>query len=212
VIEIKIDFHVHTKWSHDAFGDIFEISRYARFKGIDAVVVTDHEKVTLSKPEVVNSVIFIPGIEVKTIYGHILGVDIQDTLDIKFLRESPIDAIHESGGITILAHPYDTNRSKRQIRSIKTDAIEVINASVLLFNFNFRKSRAYAKILDLPETAGSDSHMPSTVGDAFVEVEDKEFESAIKSIIKGKGQVFGKHNSIVNQVKLNLKRLYKQKS
>lgn len=210
VIEIKIDFHVHTQWSHDAFGDFSEISRWARFKGIDVVVVTDHEKVTLSKPEVFNSIKFIPGIEVKTIYGHVLGVDIRDALDMEFLRVNPIDAIHESRGISVLAHPFDINRGKKPQRSMKIDAIEVINASVLLFNFNFKQSRAYAKMLGLPETAGSDSHMPPTVGDAFVEVEDTDFDEAMRSVVKGRGRIFGRPTSMKNKIKLNLIRLAKR--
>ncbi|MCP8304433.1 MAG: PHP domain-containing protein [archaeon] len=210
MIEIKIDFHVHTQWSHDAFGDLSEISRWARFKGIDVVVVTDHEKITLSKPEVFNSVKFIPGIEVKTIYGHVLGVDIRGALDMEFLKDNPVDAIHESGGISVLAHPFDTSRGKKPQRSMKIDAIEVINASVLLFNFNFRQSRAYAKMLGLPETAGSDSHMPPTVGDAFVEVEDTDFDGAMRSVIKGRGRVFGRPTSMANKIKLNLLRLTKR--
>ena len=208
---MKIDFHVHTQWSHDAFGNLFEISKWARFKGIDVVVVTDHGRVTLSRPEVINSVKFIPGIEINTIYGHVLGIDIQDTLNIKFMRESPIDAIHETGGISVLAHPFDIHHGKIPRRSMKIDAIEVLNASVLLFKFNYRQSRAYAKMLGLPETAGSDSHIPLTVGDAFVEVEGSDFNDAMRSIIKGKGRVYGKPTSVMNKVKLNLLRLTKSK-
>jgi len=209
VVNIRIDFHVHTKWSHDAFGDLFEISRWARFKGIDAIVVTDHDRVTLHEFENINSTLFIPGIEVKTVYGHVLGVNLQDDLNMKFLKENPIKAIHETGGFCVLAHPFDSRGSRKMEKLEGIDAIEVINSSSILFNLNFKLSRAYAKMLNLPEVAGSDSHIPSTVGDAFVEVEDTEFLNAIKSIFNDRGKVFGRPTSIVNRIKLNLLRIAK---
>ncbi len=209
MIDIKIDFHVHTKWSHDAFGDLFEISRWARFKGIDAIVVTDHNTVALHKIENINSILFIPGIEVKTVFGHVLGVDLQDDLDMKLLEENPVETIHEIGGFCILAHPFDSRGNRKMKRIEGIDAVEVINSSSSLFNLNLKLSRAYAKMLDLPEVAGSDSHIPSAVGDAFVEVEDTEFSNAMKSILSGRGKVMGKSTSMVNRLKLNLFRISK---
>ncbi|MEM2872584.1 MAG: PHP-associated domain-containing protein [Nitrososphaerales archaeon] len=211
VAKIRIDFHVHTKWSHDAFGDFFEISRWARFKGINAVVVTDHNRVTIHKPENINSTLFIPGIELKTPYGHVLGINLQDDLDIKLSKENPLEAIHEVGGFCVLAHPFDS-RGNRKIKRLEgIDAIEVLNSSSILFKHNFKLSRVYAKMLNLPETAGSDSHLPSAVGDAFVEVEDNEFLDAMKSIFNGRGKIFGRPTSIMNRIKLNLLRITKIK-
>jgi len=211
VIGIRIDFHAHTKWSHDAFGDLFEISRWARFKGIDAIVVTDHNRVTLHKIENINSTLFIPGIEVKTFYGHVLGVHLQDGLDMELLKENPFKAIHEVGGFCVIAHPFDSRGNRKMEKIEGIDAIEVVNSSSTLFNLNFKMSRAYAKMLNLPEVAGSDSHIPSAVGDAFVEVEDTELFNAIKSIFNGQGKVFGKPTSIVNRIKLYLFRIAKIK-
>jgi predicted metal-dependent phosphoesterase TrpH len=211
VIKVKIDFHVHTKWSHDAFGDLFEISRWARFKGINAIVVTDHNGVTLHKIENINSILFIPGIELKTVYGHVLGVHLQDDFDMELLKENPFKAIHEIGGFCVLAHPFDSRGNRKMEKIEGIDAIEVINSSSTLFNLNFKLSRIYAKMLSLPEVAGSDSHIPSSVGDAFVEVEDDEFSNAMKSIFDGQGKVFGKPTSMINRMKLNLFRIAKIK-
>lgn len=208
---MRIDFHVHTKWSYDAFGDLSEISRWARIKGIDVVVITDHDKVTIYKPKRIYSTLFIPGIEVKTSYGHILGINIQDELNIKLLKEEPVEAIHKTGGFCVLAHPFDSRCDRRMERLEGIDAIEVINSSSILFNFNSKLSKAYARALNLTEVAGSDSHIPSTVGDAFVEVEETEFFDAIKSIFDGHGKVFGKPTSMMNRIKLNLLRITKGK-
>ncbi|MEM3436914.1 MAG: PHP domain-containing protein [Nitrososphaerales archaeon] len=206
---MRIDFHVHTKWSYDAFGDLSEISKWARLKGIDVVVVTDHDKVTIQKPKKINSIWFIPGIEVKTSYGHVLGINLQDELNIKLLKEKPIEAIHKTGGFCVLAHPFDSRGNRKIGKLGGIDAIEVINSSSILFNFNSSLSKAYARALNLTEVAGSDSHIPSTVGDAFVEVEEIEFLNAIKSIFNGRGKVFGKPISMVDRIKLNLLRIIK---
>ena len=169
----------------------------------------------MDKPSVVNSILFIPGIEVKSIYGHILGIDIKDDVDAIFIKENPIDAIHETGGKAILAHPFDIPGGKKSDKLPNIDAIEVINASVLLFGFNSRQSKKFAKKLGLPITAGSDSHMPRTVGYAYVKVEDTDFESALKSILNGRCEVYGEPIRLFNKIELNTKkfrRRFKKKS
>ncbi|MEM3383423.1 MAG: PHP domain-containing protein [Nitrososphaerales archaeon] len=208
---MRIDFHVHTKWSYDAFGDLSEISKWARLKGIDVVVVTDHNKVTIQKPKKINSTWFIPGIEVKISYGHVLGINLQDELNTKLLRERPFEAIHKTGGFCVLAHPFDLKGNRKIEKLEGVDAIEVINSSSILFNLNSRLSKAFARALNLAEVAGSDSHIPSTVGDAFVEVEETEFVSALKAIFDGHGKVFGKPTPMINRIKLNLLRMTKGK-
>ena len=213
MVPVRIDFHVHTQWSHDAFGNLSEIGKWAKLKGIDAVVITDHNRVTLHKPKIIDSITFVPGIEVKTIYGHVLGADLQEDLDTKLLRSDPMEAIRKAGGACILAHPFDS-RGKRRTEKLKgMDAIEVVNSSTmhLLFNLNCNLSRAYAGALGLPETAGSDSHIPSAVGDAYVEVEGENLSKAIRSIMRGKGKVFGRPTSVMNRIRLNLLRLAKHK-
>ena len=38
----KIDFHVHTSYSPDAFNDPFKIVKHAKRKGLDGIAITDH--------------------------------------------------------------------------------------------------------------------------------------------------------------------------
>ncbi|MGQ9719007.1 MAG: PHP domain-containing protein [Nitrososphaerales archaeon] len=210
---VRIDFHVHTQWSHDAFGDLSEIGKWAKLKGIDVVVITDHNRVTLHKPKIIDSISFVPGIEVKTTYGHVLGVNLQEDLDTKLLKSNPMEAIHKAGGVCILAHPFDSRGKRRREKLKGMDAIEIVNSSTmhLLFNLNCNLSRAYAEALGLPETAGSDSHVPSAVGDAYVEVEGEGLSGAIRSIMEGKGKVFGRPTSMTNRIRLNLLRVTKHK-
>ena len=40
---MKIDFHVHTKYSPDSSAEISEVLRYAKRRSLDAVAVTDHD-------------------------------------------------------------------------------------------------------------------------------------------------------------------------
>jgi predicted metal-dependent phosphoesterase TrpH len=203
---MKIDFHVHTGKSHDGFGDLSDISKWARLRGINAVVITDHNEVTLEKPVILNSVVFIPGIEIRTKIGHLLGINVLDNINGNWKRENPQDVIHKAGGLCILAHPFDIGKKTSGIVPKGLDAIEVINASAVLFSTNFKQSRKYARIFNLPETAGSDSHMPRTVGSAYVDVEGESFERALESVIKGQGRVFGKPVGLLNRLRLTAMR------
>lgn len=206
-----MDLHVHTKGSPDALGSLKEISRWARLKGIDAVAVTDHDRATLSRPMVIDSVTFIPGVEVKTEQGHILGIGLRNSTDDEMMRVDPIGAIKEAGGICVLAHPFDHYSRRMEDEPKGIDVIEVMNSSTMFFRYNFRLARAYAEKWGLPETAGSDSHMPKTVGDALVEVDGEDVDDALASIVKGKGRVVGRPTSIIKRVELNLLRIGKGK-
>ncbi len=64
---MRIDFHVHSKYSHDSSAKISEILRYAKRRGLDAIAITDHDTLDgnrearrLRKPDDVQ---IIPAIE-----------------------------------------------------------------------------------------------------------------------------------------------------
>ncbi|MCD6325872.1 PHP domain-containing protein, partial [Candidatus Bathyarchaeota archaeon] len=76
---LKIDFHVHTCYSGDCSTSLRDVISYSKKKGLDGVVITDHNTVEgalkLQKNSD-NERIIIPGIEVSTNAGHILGINV----------------------------------------------------------------------------------------------------------------------------------------
>lgn len=103
--------------------------------------------------------------------------------------DGTITEIHRLGGVAIIAHPYDLFRSsvKPDRLTVRPDAIEVYNASSMLHSLTWKKALASARNSDLPMVAGSDSHIPQTVGTAYtiVECDTSKPEAIIKAIGEG---------------------------
>ncbi len=67
------------------------------------------------------------------------------------------------------------------------DAIEVINSASIFHSITWKRARAFAKGKHLSQTAGSDSHIPETIGRAFtmVDCEEKTTTSVLDAIKNG---------------------------
>mgnify|MGYP001071326890 CR=1 FL=1 len=171
-MKLKIDLHVHSTSSGDAFVDPEQLPTILRSKGIDGVAITDHDTFTSLT---ISEAIVLPGIEVSTREGHMLGIGVSSTIPKGRHADETISLIRQAGGIAIIPHPFDpvspcVNPSKLKSRP---DAIEVINSDALLFRLNSRLARRAAERLNLPMVGGSDSHIPETVGDAYTLIDSK---------------------------------------
>ncbi len=103
--------------------------------------------------------------------------------------DQTIADIHQLGGIAIIPHPYDMFRSsvRPELLNVRPDAIEVYNASSMLHSITWKKALGSARDMGLPMVAGSDSHIPQTIGTAFTIVESasSETEDIIAAIKNG---------------------------
>jgi predicted metal-dependent phosphoesterase TrpH len=194
-LPLKIDLHVHTFYSYDSTITPRELVVWARKRGLDAVAVTDHDvfkgALKLSKNK---EFLIIPGIEVSTRCGHVLGLDINGGIPPKLDVPMTLERIHEAGGIAIAAHPTAIYRGKlgRHVTS-EFDAVEVINASSVPFRFSNYMNRRIAKRLNLPQTGGTDAHTALEIGMAYSLVDaNLEKDEIILAIKKGKVKACGK--------------------
>src|SRR5205807_5860887 len=71
------------------------------------------------------------------------------------------------------------------------DALEVFNSKTSLAHLNDHAA-VFAREHDLPGGAGSDAHVPSAIGAAFVEMPDFEGPSDFLAALR-KGQIRGHH-------------------
>jgi len=187
----KIDLHVHTHYSSDCSTTLEDVISYSRKKGLSGVAITDHDTVEgavkLLKKEK-NGLIIIPGIEVSTDQGHVLGLNVTTPIPQGFSAKETIDKIHEAGGIAIAAHPSTMFKSGiglgRKLGSYGFDAVEVINSSLFPFFLLTYLSKRSATRTGLPQTAGSDSHLPETIGLAYTIFEDPEPEASVDGIVE----------------------------
>lgn len=108
------DLHVHSLQSGDARASLDQIADLARSRGLDFVVITDHN--TTSQTEFLAAaqarhpdLLFIPGMELTTYAGHLglIGtVAYHDHgLHGPFDLASLIEAVHAEGGLVSVNHP-----------------------------------------------------------------------------------------------------------
>jgi len=206
-MNFRIDFHVHTKNSIDAFGSLEEISFYAKRRGVNSVAICDHEKFTLDGIHEIDGVFFIPAIEIRTFAGHVVCLYPKTHFDVKSAYNDPIKIIHEAGGYAIWAHPYDLVFFKKGKGLIKPDAIEVYNSASFPFRRSSHKALKLAELLNLPKVAGSDAHLPKNVGLCYVEVEATSVSEAIVEVFKGKGVPHGRARPLTDLLQLNASRI-----
>jgi predicted metal-dependent phosphoesterase TrpH len=155
----------------------------------------------------------IPGVEVTTLQGHVLALNITTPVPQNLGLVETVEKIHEAGGIAIAAHPivFIKSQIKERIASVSNlDGVEVINSSAFPFSLSTRLSRELAKRLNLPQTAGSDAHHASEIGTAYTLVEaDSGVDEIVEAIKKGAVFPFGKSVSLemrVRRVAFRLKR------
>jgi len=191
-MKLKIDLHVHTAGSSDAFTDPEQLSFILKEKALDGAAITDHDAFT---DVAASEAILVPGIEVSSREGHIIGLGVSGPIARGKPADETISMIHQAGGAAIVPHPFDPVSpclSPSKLRS-RPDAIEVINSDALFFRVNTMLARRAAKRLRLPMVAGSDSHIPETVGDAYtlIDCNSREVEEILEAIKAGSVQPAG---------------------
>jgi predicted metal-dependent phosphoesterase TrpH len=173
---MRIDLHVHTTASPDSHLTVAEAFAAARKAGLNGIAVTDHNSMAnIELAEEVSrreGMVFIRGVEVSTIEGHLLAYGIPAAPDSQKPLSETVDTIHKMGGVAVLAHPYRTvHGAGRRLgdRIPPLDAVETMNGHT-----SARTNRLASKLaLDnkLPTTGGSDSHAANEVGRCYTEFE-----------------------------------------
>jgi len=198
-LQLKIDIHVHTYYSKDSIITLDDLISQIKKNRLDGIAITDHDTVegaikivrAIKEKGIGINPIIIPGIEVSTKRGHILGINMTTPIPKKLSIEETVERIHENGGIAIAAHPEtffkDGIGLNPKILSAGLDAIEVINSSVFPFKLLTQLCKKFAERYGLPQTAGSDSHIPETIGLSYtlMECDSAKIDDIIESIRKG---------------------------
>ncbi|MGD9131000.1 MAG: PHP domain-containing protein [Candidatus Bathyarchaeota archaeon] len=183
---LKLDLHVHTCYSHDAATTLKQVVDYSKKRGLDGVAITDHNTVKGALKLKTRDIIVVPGIEVSTLNGHLLGLNVTTPIPAKLDIEETIRLIHEAGGIAVAPHPTAFYKSPPSRRVSSYDAVEVMNASSIPFSVLTYLSKRFADGLGLPQTGGSDSHYAPEIGAAYTVVDaDPDVDEIVCAIKKG---------------------------
>ena len=199
-MQVKADLHVHTTYSNDSVITPKELILYSKKRGLNAVAVTDHNQIEGAlKIAKETDFLIIPGIEVSSLNGHIVGLNVREMLPKGLSAEETVDRIHKAGGIAIACHPYALFKgSIGKHVSANFDAIEVINASSFPFGRTMQKAKQLAQSLNLPQVAGTDAHYGPVIGQAYTIIESEaDVDAVVEAVQKGRCQPVGSPISIL---------------
>ena len=208
-MKLRVDVHVHTMFSKDGHIPLGKLPKFMMRKNLQGVAITDHDSAIYKRFNVSSfsrdGILVIPGIEVTTSQGHLVGLWVYDDLPKGITPEEAADEIHGQGGLVVAPHPYDLSSRGVDPFSLRDriDAIETINASAFPFWLSNRLAERAAEHLNLPRLGGSDAHIPETLGDAYTEVEvsHPSIEEVLKAIKKGLTIPKGHSTSLRNRFK-----------
>jgi predicted metal-dependent phosphoesterase TrpH len=186
---ILADLHMHTEHSHDCAVPVEDLLDHAERIGLGAIAITDHnvfsgaeEAAELARTR---DLIVIPGEEVKTDAGEVIGLFLREEIPRGLPMGETIAAIREQGGVVYVPHPFDRLHTIPDARTLhrhlaEIDVFEVYNARLLFEGFNDEALR-FARKYNLTMGAGSDAHVLQGVGTGLVRL--RAFETPEELLI-----------------------------
>jgi predicted metal-dependent phosphoesterase TrpH/glycosyltransferase involved in cell wall biosynthesis len=186
---ILADLHMHTNHSHDCSVPVADLLDYAEGQGLGAIAITDHNVFSGAKEGAElargRELTVIPGEEIKTDAGEVIGLFLQEEIDRGQPMADTIAAIREQGGVVYLPHPFDRMHTIPDAPTLhrhlpEIDVFEVYNARLLFEGFNDEALR-FARKYNLTMGAGSDAHVLQGVGTGLVRM--RAFETPAEFLI-----------------------------
>jgi len=189
-----LDLHVHTSHSIDGLCSVDDVVAAAKAKGLDGIAITDHNSIA-GHPEAKKlskgGFLVIPGVEVASADGHIVGLGIRELIPRDLPAKETVERIRGQGGIAIAAHPFALGRRPGLLYKAKFDAIEVLNSRA--FFISNPLARRFAERNKIPMIAGSDAHHRDEIGLAYTNVDcEPKIELVLEQIKMGRSSASGR--------------------
>lgn len=179
---IKTEFHCHTIYSKDSLVTPQHLVDTCRYKGIDRVIVTDHNTIAGAvEAQKIAPELVIIGEEIMTTHGEILAVFVTEEIPAGLKPQETIRRLREQGAFISVSHPFDVMRNghwqEDDLLEILpfVDAIETFNARCIWPGFNWQ-AQQFAQEHGLASTVGSDAHAAFELGRATLTL--SEFSNA----------------------------------
>jgi predicted metal-dependent phosphoesterase TrpH len=169
---VRLEFHCHTVYSKDSLTKPKDLVEACHRKGIDRIVVTDHNTIAGAlrahqlAPERV-----IVGEEVMTRQGELLVAFLSEEIPAGLDALEAIKRLQDQGAFISVSHPFDAMRSGHwepealEMIAPYVDAIEKFNSRCIRPEYN-READNYARQKGLQGTVGSDAHTTREIGRA----------------------------------------------
>ena len=170
----RFDLHVHSMYSPDSSMTLEAAVARLPHVGLKGFALTDHNSVrghaALAELQVANpSYLFLPGVEVSTIEGHLLAYGVREAPPVHRPVAETIDWVRSHGGVPVPAHPFRWSHGvgPAVAESVNVDVIEGRNGHNSEVS-NLRAEELAAR-RNLGTTGGSDSHGVTGLGKTYTE-------------------------------------------
>lgn len=197
---MKLDLHMHSKYSSDGVLSPKEIVKTAIKKGLDGIAVTDHNTIQgglVAKEYETKNFKVIVGSEIMTDRGEVIGLFLEEEIGKSRSAQDVISDIRAQNGIVIIPHPFDVQRHAFQplesdVKFI--DCVEGFNSRCILKRYN-EDAYEFGMTHNLTVVAGSDAHFANEIGNAGVIMENEDIRDAL---IKRRLKIFGNRTMFLN--------------
>ncbi len=187
---LTVEFHCHTHFSKDSLTSPQKLLESCRRKGIDRVVVTDHNTIAGAlAAQALDPQRVIVGEEIMTTQGELLAAFVTEEVPAFLSPQKAIERLREQGAFISVSHPFDRLRSgawrEEDLAAIlpQVDAIEVFNSRCMSPSFN-HEAWAFTRRHGLAATVGSDAHTAFEVGRSVFVVEPFEGPDEMRKVIR----------------------------
>lgn len=186
---LSVEFHCHTVYSKDSLTSPERLLAACRDRGIDRVIVTDHNTIAGAQhAKALDPERVIVGEEIMTSQGELLAAFVQEEIPAGLEPRQAIARLREQGAFISVSHPFDHLRSghweSADLLAIidLVDAIETYNARCMWPGFN-REAARFAQEHNLEGTVGSDAHAPFELGKARLQLPYFEDAAGLKKVL-----------------------------
>lgn len=197
---LRVEFHCHTIFSKDSLTKPEQLVNAARKKGIQRVIVTDHNSTAGAlRAQQIAPELIIVGEEIMTTRGEILAAFITEEIPARLTPQETIRRLRDQGAFISVSHPFDVHRNGHwdvpdllEILPL-VDAIETFNARCMNPNFN-TQAQAFAQQHHTPGTVGSDAHTAFELGTATLTLPNFANADDLRRVIR-QGQAHNRLSS-----------------
>lgn len=226
MISLKLDLHLHTIYSGDSLIKPDDLIKQAKKRGLDGFAITDHDDLSaykiLKKKALKKDLIVIPGMEIETHIGEVIGLFLREEIDVMDNHFfTIIKKIKDQQGIVLIPHPFDFLRDNHLKMNLLTDSIiekyidgiEIVNSRII-FPFCVNKAKKFNERYGLFETGGSDAHTIKEIGNSYTLIRnlpDTSLKSIKEALLSNRSKSMGKLSSPLVHVITVMNKLKKRK-
>lgn len=191
---MKLQFHVHTRFSRDSYMPLFLLRLMCWARGVGCVCITDHNEIdgAVRCREKYESESFhvVVGEEIFTDRGEIIGLFLKERIPARLSVGETIRRIRAQGGLVIVPHPYEVERAgtvlaEEAIAEYRDDidAMESDNGRNFKAEYGAEQERLCEKY-GLVKILGSDAHTVWEIGWNTMELRDVPTEGVFSELLR----------------------------